>query len=121
MLKIKLMRLLLATSIISVMLSACAGTKNVQDSVPSCITDMITKFKSEIRQNPPRSITQYSWNGRKVYYVTSPCCDQFNVVYDSACNVLGSPDGGFTGKGDGKLPGFADKATDAKLIWKDER
>ena len=46
-----------------------------------------------------------------------PCCDFFNEVYDDKCKLLGSPDGGFTGKGDGKLPDFFKEAKNEKLIW----
>jgi hypothetical protein len=38
-------------------------------------------------------------------------------VYDSVCNVLGYPDGGFSGRGDGNMPGFNKEATGEKLIW----
>jgi hypothetical protein len=32
-----------------------------------------------------------------------------------------APDGGFTGKGDGKCTYFFDARTNEKLIWEDER
>ena len=47
----------------------------------------------------------------------SPCCDKYNIVYDSVCNILGYPDGGFTGKGDEKMIDFFKKATNKKIIW----
>ena len=46
-----------------------------------------------------------------------PCCDFFNEVYDDKCNYLGAPDGGFTGKGDGKIPDFFEEAKSEKLVW----
>lgn len=49
--------------------------------------------------------------------MVSPCCDKYNVVYDSVCNILGYPDGGITGRGDGKMQDFEKKATDKKVIW----
>lgn len=52
--------------------------------------------------------------------MVSPCCDKFNVVFDSACNILGYPDGGFTGKGDGRMNDFKKEAIDEKLVWKKE-
>jgi len=42
-------------------------------------------------------------------------------VFDNNCNLLGHPDGGFTGKGDGTLPDFTKEAKEEKLIWKDDR
>ncbi len=57
------------------------------------------------------------YKGKKVYYVVMPCCDFFNEVYDANCKYLGAPDGGFTGKGDGKIPDFFEVAKGEKLIW----
>jgi len=42
-------------------------------------------------------------------------------VFDNNCNLLGHPDGGFTGKGDGTLPDFTKETKEEKLIWKDDR
>lgn len=95
-----------------------AGTKR---SLPLCIEKMIAQYKSEEKQNPPRSIYQYRYKGSTVYYVTAPCCDFFSDVYDSTCKMIGHPDGGFTGKGDGSMTDFMLLRTDEVLIWKDER
>jgi hypothetical protein len=48
----------------------------------------------------------------------APCCDKFNIVFDSACNILGYPDGGYAGRGDGKMTDFFKEATDEKVVWK---
>ena len=58
----------------------------------------------------PQRVVEYTYKGKTVYYVVMPCCDFFNEVYDDKCNYLGAPDGGFTGKGDGKLPDFLTEA-----------
>lgn len=100
---------------------SCSATKSQTQNVPSCINDKIEAFKKEAKQNPPRTITEYTYKGKKVYYIPAVCCDQLSEVYDSNCNLLGHPDGGFTGKGDGTLPGFHKEVKDEKLIWKDER
>jgi hypothetical protein len=100
---------------------SCSATQSQIQNVPSCINNKIESFKKQPKQNPPRSITQYTYKDKKVYYITEPCCDQFSEVFDNNCNLLGHPDGGYTGKGDGKLPGFKEDAKDEKLIWKDDR
>jgi hypothetical protein len=116
------MQLVLAKIFAVILFISCSSTKQqTKDEVPSCINTMIQAFKSEQKQNPPRSITQFNYKGRQVYYVTSPCCDQFNSVVDSTCNVLGAPDGGITGKGDGKIPDFHQTATRVRVVWQDER
>ncbi len=118
----KMTNILIKIALGLLVFTACRSTKNkVQDDVPACIRSFIDSFKTEPKQNPPRSVTEYIYKGRKVYYVPSPCCDQFNPVFDSDCKYLGSPGGGFTGRGDGKISDFFDSAKNEKLIWKDER
>ena len=68
-------------------------------------------------EGSPLSITRYKYKGQIVYYMVSPCCDRFNIVYDKNCKVLGFPDGGYTGKGDGKMAEFKEAATDGKVVW----
>ncbi|MBK7376939.1 MAG: hypothetical protein IPJ02_15760 [Chitinophagaceae bacterium] len=70
------------------------------------------------KHEQPQRVTEYSYKGKKVYYVAMPCCDFFNEVYDDTCNLLGSPDGGFSGRGDGKLPDFFTEAKNEKPVWK---
>ena len=77
----------------------------------------IDSFKRKEVDERPQRVVEYSYKGKKVYYVVMPCCDFFSEVYDENCKFLGSPDGGFTGKGDGKLPDFFAEAKGEKLIW----
>ena len=88
-----------------------------KDSVSPCIRAKIDSFKVAKDQNKPQNVIEYEYKGKKVYYVTMPCCDFFNEVYDSNCKLLGHPDGGFTGRGDGTLPDFKDEKKKAKIIW----
>ena len=101
------------------LLSSCEKTH--LENVPACIEDKIDHFKMLPKGNPPRSIVEYTYNGKRVFYVPPQCCDQYSDLYDENCNLIGHPDGGFTGKGDGKLPNFFTDAKDPKLIWKDDR
>jgi hypothetical protein len=123
--------------IISIVLLSCSPSKNNNNTtvtgqeqsenkvggqeLPSCIQKMISQYQSEEKQNPPRQIYSYLYNGKTVYYVTPPCCDFFSDLYDSSCVLIGHPDGGFTGRGDGKTGDFKDTRTNEKLIWKDNR
>ena len=92
-----------------------------KDSIPACISRMISTFKEEGKQNPPRQIIQYTYHGKTVYYVTPPCCDFFSELYDSNCVLIAYPDGGITGKGDGRAADFNEERTGERLIWKDDR
>ena len=89
----------------------------IDAAVPTCIKNKIDSFKLKAAHEKPQRVVEYMYKGKKVYYVVMPCCDFFNEVYDENCKFLGSPDGGFTGKGDGKLPDFFAEAKSEKLIW----
>ena len=87
-------------------------------AIPACLKNKIDSFKLKEAHEKPQRVVQYMYKGKKVYYVVMPCCDFFNEVYDENCRYLGAPDGGFTGKGDGKLPDFTAEAKPGKEIWK---
>ena len=86
-------------------------------AIPTCIKNKIDSFKLKEAHEKPQRVIEYVYKGKKVYYVVMPCCDFFNEVYDANCNFLGAPDGGFTGKGDGKIPDFFAEAKNEKLVW----
>lgn len=96
-------------------------TKNVLQTTPSCILQMINTFKNEPKGNPPQSIIQYTYHKKIVFYIPPQCCDQYSEVFDENCNLIGHPDGGITGGGDGRPANFFKDATNAKIIWKDDR
>lgn len=92
-------------------------TQSIEKALPACIKNKIDSFKVKEAHEKPQRVLEYMYKGKKVYYVVMPCCDFFNEVYDANCNFLGAPDGGFTGKGDGKIPGFFEEAKNEKLVW----
>jgi len=98
-----------------------AVVQKVFPKAPQCILDKITFFQSEPKANPPRAIYQYQYNGKIVYYISAPCCDIYPELVDNNCDLLCAPDGGFTGKGDGKCIDFNKIKSKEKLIWRDKR
>lgn len=88
------------------------------DEMPDCLQGIIKQMSNDLSEGMPLSITRFDYHGQKVYYMVAPCCDKYNIVYDSACAVLGYPDGGFTGRGDGKMQDFEKEAIRPKIIWK---
>jgi hypothetical protein len=102
-------------------LSCSANRASKTLEMPVCLEAKIKSMQSDPNEGAPLSVTQYVYQNQKVYYVASPCCDKYNVVYDSVCNILGYPDGGYTGKGDGKMMDFFNEATDKKLVWQREK
>ena len=96
------------------------NSKN-KSEVPACILQRIEDIKKENKWNPPAEINEYEFGGKTVYLITSNCCDQYNSLVDSNCQVLCAPSGGITGKGDGKCNDFGTLAKLTRQIWKDER
>ncbi|MEP6948998.1 MAG: hypothetical protein ABI863_06980 [Ginsengibacter sp.] len=109
-----------AITIFIIVLLACSANKKAQviKELPECLATKIKAMTSDPGQGSPLSVTRYIYRQQTVYYMVSPCCDKFNIVYDSVCNILGRPDGGFTGRGDGKMTDFKKEATNEKVIWK---
>ena len=91
--------------------------ETIDAALPKCIKNKIDSFKLKEAHEKPQRVIEYVYKGKKVYYVVMPCCDFYNEVYDDKCNFLGAPDGGFTGKGDGKIPDFFEAAKSEKLVW----
>ena len=108
-------------SLLILCVSMFSCTKNILQTAPLCIQQKIGTFKSEPKGNPPQSVIQYIYHDKKVFYIPAQCCDQYSNVFDDKCNLLGHPDGGFTGQGDGMPVNFFEDARDSKIIWKDNR
>ncbi len=88
---------------------------------PMWVDQMIQKFATQPVGNPPQSIWRYTYKEQQVYYVPAQCCDMYSSLYDVQGDVICAPDGGFTGRGDGRCPDFLSQRTGEKLIWKDSR
>lgn len=114
------MKLLIALAAIMFMSIQCS--RKVYGDAPSCLIKKLNEIRSNpIAGNPPAKLSEYEYNGQKVYLLTMPCCDQYNELYDSKCNYLCAPSGGLTGKGDGKCPDFDATAKFIRVIWEDKR
>lgn len=88
---------------------------------PSSIQTKIAELQAQPKGNPAYEIWQYTYQGRKVYLVTSSCCDDYITLYDECLNVLCAPSGGISGKGDGRCPEFYQLSTGRQLVWRDPR
>ncbi len=62
----------------------------------------IERFESSGGQELAQTIQKYTYGGQSAYLFTSPCCDQFNYLYDAEGRILCAPTGGFAGRGDGR-------------------
>ena len=101
--------------------ASCKGrhktAKTKEPETPFFITQKIEEYKKDPNIKHWPLITRYTYKGKFVYYFKMPCCDQLNVLYDGDGNELCKPDGGFTGKGDGKCNDFDELKKDPLLIW----
>src|SRR5690606_40671058 len=86
--------------------------------VPDCVRDLIGSIQAESVRNPPASVWQFEYGGSVVYYVTAYCCDQPSMLYTEGCEFICSPDGGFSGNGDGNCTAPLERGL---LVWQDLR
>ena len=85
------------------------------------LKSLIASIEQEPVWNPPASITRYTYKSSTVYYLAPHCCDIRSKLFDVKGSVICEPDGGFTGKGDGKCEDFITTRTDEHLVWRDAR
>ncbi|GAC1588937.1 MAG: hypothetical protein NVS3B25_06110 [Hymenobacter sp.] len=88
---------------------------------PAWLKARIAAVLAERKRNPITRILRYQYGGQTVYYLSAPCCDQYSNVFDTKGRLICQPDGGITGKGDGKCPDFDKTKTNEKLVWQDPR
>lgn len=88
---------------------------------PDWLQKRIQAVLAERKRNPTVHIYQYQYRGQTVYFQSAPCCDQFTYVFDVKGKVLCNPNGGITGKGDGRCADFDKNKTGEKLVWQDPR
>ena len=88
---------------------------------PAWLEARIVAVLAERKRNPITRILRYQYQGKAVYYVSAPCCDQYSQVFDTKGTLICQPDGGITGKGDGQCPDFEKNKSDEKLVWQDPR
>jgi hypothetical protein len=102
-------------------LGASAHASDGPDARPVWIDALIAKFEAADVANPPLGITRFTYHDAPVYFVPAHCCDIPSQLYDADGNALCAPDGGFTGRGDGRCPDFYQERRDEQLIWRDSR
>jgi hypothetical protein len=88
---------------------------------PPCVQAKIDEIAAQEVSNPPVRVYSYQYAGKKVYYFTPRCCDQSSRLYDESCTLVRLPDGGITGRGDGRCRDFFSTRTNEELVWADPR
>ncbi len=85
--------------------------------IPEWLDKIIREFESGEAGAPPDFIGKYEYGGETVYYVAPRCCDIFSDLYDVDGTLIAHPDGGITGQGDGREPGFRPVKNVKNVIW----
>jgi hypothetical protein len=88
---------------------------------PAFVDRLIARLAAQPKTNPPASVWQYRYHDRTVYYIPPSCCDVPSELYAGDGGRICSPDGGFSGGGDGKCPDFFETRSGERLIWADDR
>jgi hypothetical protein len=114
-----IIRLFITLAFLIIAAAGCAPSTQVEN--PPWVDELIGKYQNDPVGNPPQSIWSYDYNGQTVYYIPPQCCDQYSQLLNADGEVICAPDGGFTGRGDGRCPDFFSKRTNEKLVWRDSR
>lgn len=88
---------------------------------PLWLRQRIQNILAVRKRNPAIRISRYKYEDKTVYYESAPCCDQQSTLYDDQGKVLCHPEGGITGRGDGRCGDFDKRKTNELLVWQDPR
>lgn len=100
----------------------CTSSKLVSPTpTPQWLSSLIANIQAAPVANPPVVISRYVFQGDTVYFLPARCCDVPSTLYRADGSIVCHPDGGLTGKGDGKCPTFFAERKDEKIIWTDPR
>ena len=103
----------------ALLIAGCTPT--VTEEQPAFIKELIAGIEAAPAANSPGAIWQYHYGERTVYYMPPSCCDVPSALFDADGKLLCGPDGGFTGKGDGRCPDFFARRSQGRKIWDDPR
>jgi hypothetical protein len=88
---------------------------------PDWLTSLIRQLEAQPVANPPAFIARYEYRGEIVYYLPARCCDIWSTLYHADGTIVCHPDGGLTGRGDGRCPTFLAERANEQIIWRDSR
>lgn len=98
-----------------------AASPGTFEQLPVWLQTQIRSIAREPVSNPPASVLRYLIDGKTYYLRPARCCDIQSELYDADGNEVCRPDGGLTGRGDGRCPWFRDRAGTPVVVWRDKR
>ena len=104
-------------------IAGCTGNPAAPDTSasPTWVTALIRQLETEPVANPPAFVARYDYKGQDVYFVPQRCCDIMSILYNSDAAIVCHPDGGLTGKGDGKCADFFAERRNERIVWRDSK
>lgn len=97
------------------------GSSQEKAGIPQWLQGKIDELGKAPVANPPARVYKCAWQDMTVYYLPPQCCDRYSDLYDESGRIICHPDGGITGRGDGKCKGPLPERDKCTLIWKDDR
>lgn len=88
--------------------------------LPPFLQERIEEYEAASEGRWPFEIWQYEYRGERVFYLPLSrilCCDVLSILYDAEGEVICRPEGGFTGRGDGRCPDFDRRRSVGVLVW----
>ncbi len=110
-----------ASLLLGLILAGPAACANHPSSNPAWLDRLVAEFEAAPVANPPHRILRYRYRAQTDYYVPPSCCDQPSTLYDETGNRLCAPEGGLSGRGDGRCADFHDRRSDESVLWSDPR
>lgn len=93
-----------------------AAPQPTEDQLPEWLANWVADLDAREVEFAPQSITRFESEGETVYYVVHRCCDQFSDLLDADGKLIGHPDGGITGRGDG-VTKFSPSELEGEEVW----
>lgn len=114
-------RIVCIGTLVAVLADCTQHLAPLESSHPAWLASLIRQLESEPTANSPAHIAEYVYRGQTVYYLPPRCCDVPSGLHNEAGAILCEPDGGLTGRGDGRCPRFFEERRNERIIWRDKR
>ena len=117
------MLLFLRSCLLLLALAACAPIQKLDCDAVSPARDIpwlrtkIAELEKDKDRNGDVQIFRYDYRNRHVFWITGYGDDRPSELYECDGEKICEPDGGITGKGNGKCPDFFGRRENEHRIW----
>jgi hypothetical protein len=110
-----------SSALLSFAVLSVRAQTGVPAGLPEWLKEQVHAYATAPLGAAPESVWQFDLEGKPVYYIPAPCCDQYDRLFAADGSFLCAPSGGLTGRGDRRCPGILPKRDEMKLIWQHPR